>query len=46
MLARKFRLAVTLRFFGDLARFRQWYDFHALGRVVSFIYLQVENDRF
>ena len=30
----------------DLARFRQWYDFHALGRVVSFLYLQVENDRF
>ena len=30
----------------DLSGFCRWYDFSALGRVVSFIYLQVENDRF
>ena len=30
----------------DLARFRRWYDFRALGRVVSILYLQIEDERF
>ncbi len=30
----------------DLVRFRQWYDFTALGRVVAFLYLQIEAERF
>ena len=41
---RDFEMVPKLR--KDLARFRQWYDFGALGRVVSFIYLQVENEQF
>ena len=30
----------------DLAGYRQWYDFAALGRVVSEVYLQVEAESF
>ncbi len=37
---------MTPKLRGDLAMFRHWYDFRALGRVVSLIYLQVENERF
>ncbi len=39
-----FEIAGRLR--NDLARYRDHYDFRALGRVVSHIYLQVEDENF
>jgi len=30
----------------DLAEFKDWYNFDELGRVISFVYLQVEKDSF
>jgi len=30
----------------DLAEFKDWYNFDQLGRVISFVYLQVERDAF
>jgi len=37
---------MTPRLCNDLSRFRHRYDFRVFGRIVSFIYLQVENERF